>query len=217
MTICGIDEAGRGPVIGPLVICGVLINEGEETQLLKLGVKDSKLLTPKQREKIAVELMKKYKYNLIEILPAEIDSAVKGENGSNLNWLEAQKAVEIIDVLKPRQVIMDCPSPNINAYTAYIVERLSDKKTKLQCAHHADRDFPVVGAASIIAKITRDARIEELKKKIGVNFGSGYIADPTTAEFLKKYWNKHPEIFRHSWAPYQEIVKEFGQGKLDTW
>ncbi len=203
-------------MIGPLVICGVLINEGEETQLLKLGVKDSKLLTPKQREKIAVEL-KKYKCHVVEILPAEIDAAVRGEDGSNLNWLEAQKAVKIVDALKPTHVIMDCPSPNIKAYTAYILERLVDKKIKLQCAHHADRDFPVVGAASIIAKVLRDERVEQIKKKIGVDFGSGYIADPTTAAFLKKHWNTYPEIFRHSWAPYAEIVKEFGQGKLDGW
>ena len=216
MSICGIDEAGRGPVIGPLVICGFLINEGEETQLLKLGVKDSKLLTPKQREKICVEL-KKYKHHAIEIPPQEIDAAVKGENGSNLNWLEAQKAAEIINVLKPRSVILDCPSPNIKAYTAYLLERLSDKNVKLQCAHHADRDFAVVGAASIIAKVTRDKIIDDIKKKIGVDFGSGYVADPATAEFLKKYWNKYPELFRHSWAPYAGIVKEFGQGKLDKW
>ncbi|MBI4148805.1 ribonuclease HII [Candidatus Woesearchaeota archaeon] len=217
MTICGIDEAGRGPVIGPLVMCGVLIQEGEETQLLKLGVKDSKLLSAKQRERICEQLKQKYKYCVVEIPPAEIDSAVNGEGPGNLNWLEADKAAEIINTLQPRQAILDCPSPNIKAYTQYLVQRLKDKSTIMQCAHHADRDFPVVGAASIIAKVTRDARIEEIKKRVGVDFGSGYVADPVTAEFVKSSWSKFPEIFRHSWAPYQKLVKEFTQGRLDAW
>ena len=211
--MCGIDEAGRGPIIGPLVLCGVVIHEGEEQALLELGVKDSKLLSPKQRERIAEILKKKYSYHLVEVPPAEIDAAVQGAN-TNLNWLEADKAAEVINTLKPEHVVLDCPSPNIKAFTNYILERVTNKKTVLHCAHHADRDFPVVGAASIIAKVTRDARIAELKKKIGVDFGSGYIADPTTAAFLQKYWNKYSEIFRHSWAPYEKIIQQKKQTGL---
>lgn len=212
--LCGIDEAGRGPIIGPLVICGVVIEENKQEELLKLGVKDSKLLTPKQREHIAIILKKTYKYHLIEISPSEIDASV---NNGNLNWLEADKAAHIINALKPEKAIMDCPSPNIKAYTAYLRERLTNKNTTLTCAHHADRDHPIVGAASIIAKVQRDYLINELKKELSTNFGSGYMADPTTATFLKKNWNKHPEIFRHSWAPYQKIIKELGQGKLNNY
>lgn len=210
--LCGIDEAGRGPVIGSLVICGVVIDEDKQEELIKLGVKDSKLLSPKQRERIAVTLKKTYKYHLIEISPSEIDASVS--NG-NLNWLEADKAAHIINALKPDKAIMDCPSPNIKAYTAYLRERLQNKNITLTCAHHADRDHPIVGAASIIAKVQRDHLIIKLKKELGVDFGSGYMADPATLSFLQKNWNKHPEIFRHSWAPYQKIVKELGQGKLD--
>ncbi len=212
-TICGIDEAGRGPLIGPLVLCGVVIHEGEEQTLLDWGVKDSKLLTPKQREKLADILKQKYSYHLVEVPSTEIDAAVQGTT-TNLNWLEADKAAEIINTLNPDHVILDCPSPNIKAYTNYILDKLTNKKTVLHCAHHADRDFPVVGAASILAKVTRDARIAELKKKIGIDFGSGYTADPTTAAFLQKYWNKYPELFRHSWAPYQKLVQQKKQTAL---
>lgn len=215
--VCGIDEAGRGPLIGPLVICGVLIEEGQEKELIDLGVKDSKLLTPVQREKIAKVLEKKYRFKTVTILPKEIDDAVEGKGGLNLNWLEAEKAKEIINWLEPDSVVLDCPSPNIKAYTDYIMQGLGNKKTKLLCAHHADRDYVVVGAASIIAKVLRDNLIEELKKKLNIDFGSGYVADPKTKKFLDQNWAKYPDIFRHSWSPYktaaaggkQKGLKEF--------
>ncbi len=204
--VCGIDEAGRGPIIGPLVICGVLIEQGKEQELVDLGVKDSKLLTPLQRERIAKILEKKYRFKAITIPPKEVDDAVNGKEGLNLNWLEAKKATEIINWLEPESVILDCPSPNIKAYTDYIKEGFKNKKTALLCAHHADRDHVVVGAASIIAKVLRDRLIEELKEKINEDFGSGYVADPKTKKFLDANWAKYPDIFRHSWSPYKVLA-----------
>jgi ribonuclease HII len=206
MKICGIDEAGRGPIIGPLVICGVLIDEKDEPKLKELGVKDSKLLTAKQRERIAKELPKIVKYQLIIVPPAEIDENVLSENGANLNWLEANKTVELINMLNPDKAFVDCPSPNTKAYHEYLWERLMAKKIDLKTEHKADVKYLVVGAASILAKVTRDAEIEKIKKHVGVDCGPGYMSNPITQEFLKKYWDKHPEIFRHSWAPYREIA-----------
>ena len=217
VVVCGIDEAGRGPIIGPVVICGIVIEEGSEKKLVDLGVKDSKLLTPLQRSRIAKVLEKEYKFHRIVIQPAEIDSAVEKNDGLNLNWLEAKKATEIINELAPDKVIIDCPSPNTKAYTSYIHEGVEKKQVSLVCVHHADRDFPVVGAASILAKVERDRIIDEIKKKIKVDFGSGYIADPKTKAFVEKYWNKFTEIFRHSWAPYKAIAssgKQKGLGEF---
>lgn len=213
-VVCGIDEAGRGPIIGPLVICGITIEQGKEQELIDLGVKDSKLLTPLQREKIAKVLEKKYKFKTVVIQPNEIDDAVSGKDSLNLNWLEAKKAIEIINGLEPDSVVLDCPSPNIKAYTNYILKDLKDKKTKLLCAHHADRDYPIVGAASIIAKVLRDKLVDNMKKKIGEDFGSGYVADPKTKKFLDKNWAKYPDIFRHSWTPYQTLVNSEKQKGL---
>ena len=212
--ICGIDEAGRGPVLGPLVICGVVIEEKDSQKLKDIGAKDSKLLTAKQREALVDQIKKIAKaYKLIHIEPAEIEAAVSGEE-SNLNWLEADKAVELINALKPDEVFMDCPSTNIPKFTEYMVQKFKHK-TALRCAHHADRDFPVVSAASILAKVARDAEIEKIKKKIGVNVGSGYPADPVTKAFLEKCWNKYPALFRHSWESYKREVRKIGQEKLD--
>jgi hypothetical protein len=128
MKVVGIDEAGRGPIIGPMVMCGVLIEEGQEKELTALGVKDSKLLSESARERIYAVLKEKYKYHLVIISPIEIDSVVGIGKGKNLNWLEAEKAALIVNALKPEKVIIDCPSPNLKAYTEFITERLDHKQ-----------------------------------------------------------------------------------------
>ncbi len=206
-TICGIDDAGRGPVIGPMVIAGIVIDEKDLPKLKELGVKDSKLLTPKQRELIYTKLIKEVKrYKVVKIPPEEIDKHVLSEN-TNLNFLEADKMAEVINTLRPDQVIVDCPSNNKKAFANYLESKLT-VKTSLRCEHHADRDFFIVGAASILAKTIREREVDLLKKKFG-SIGSGYPADEITKKFLKENWNKHPEIFRHSWSTYEE----FSQGK----
>jgi ribonuclease HII len=206
-TVCGIDEAGRGPIIGSLFICGAVIESGQEDALKKMGVKDSKLLSPKQREALYDHVLKFVKsYKLIRIPPDEIDDSVESTE-TNLNWLEANKAVEIINTLKPDSTILDCPSPNLKAYSGYIEKKLVHK-TALMCAHHADTDYVVVGAASIIAKVNRDREVAALAKKIGVDFGSGYAADPKTKAFVESYWDKFPEIMRHSWKTFKNASQQ---------
>lgn len=205
MNICGTDEAGRGPIIGPLVICGAMIEETELSALKKLGVKDSKLLSPSKREAIARVLPKYVKFHLILVSPQEIDEAVTSEE-TNLNWLEADKSVEILRALKPNKAILDCPSPNLTAYAKYVVEKLSDKQIEVRAEHKADVNHLIVGAASILAKVRRDTEIAKLREKIGEDFGSGYLGDPKTKSFLLKHWNTHADIFRQSWSPYQRLI-----------
>lgn len=216
MRICGIDEAGRGCIIGSLVICGVTIDEGQEQELKAAGARDSKLLTPAQRQTIYNKIIKIAKGYHCEIIPpAEIDLAVLSDF-TNLNWLEADKGAKIVEKLKPDHVIMDCPSPNTKAFKEYISERLSSKPS-LVCAHHADATFVVVGAASIIAKVTRDRLIEEIKKEIGIDFGSGYMTDPKTTDFLEGFYDKYPDIFRKSWEPYRKMAMGRAQTDLNKY
>lgn len=212
-TILGIDEAGRGPVIGPLVMAGVKIKEEDEEKLKNLGVKDSKLLTPNSREylfKKILDIIEQYK--MIILSPKEIDKAVFSD-ASNLNWLEADNAIKIINELKPDKAIIDCPSNNIKKYSSYVEKKLKSK-IPLIVEHKADFRYPVVSAASILAKVTRDREIKKIKKKIGIDFGSGYPSDPLTIKFLKENYNKFPEIFRKSWEPYQAIVNGKKQKSL---
>jgi len=211
MQICGIDEAGRGPVIGPLVICGVAVDEKDEVRLKNIGAKDSKLLTPGQREVLAKQIHEIASYKCVVVQPEEIDRAVNAKK-YNLNWLEADKSAEIIDYLKPAKAYVDCPSPNISAYAAYIRKRIS-RDVELVADHHAESKFITVAAASILAKVRRDSLIEKLKKKYGIEFGSGYPADPITVDFLKKNFNRYP-IFRKSWSSFTNVVEQKKQKTL---
>ena len=202
-TVCGIDDAGRGPVIGPMVLAGVVLEVKDIPKLKTLGVTDSKLLTPSKRDKMYTEIIliaKKYK--IIKIFPKEIDDAVLSNGSTNLNWLEAEKMAEIINYLKPENVVIDCPSNNKENFAKFLNSKIK-VKTNLKCEHKADLNFIEVSAASILAKVTRDKEIELLKEKIGDDFGSGYPADPKTKKFLKDNWDKYPEIFRKSWSSYQ--------------
>ena len=232
MLICGIDEAGRGPVIGPLVMAGVLIKEEDEEKLRNIGVKDSKLLTKQQRNDLYKKIIKtvktrknqrffvsqkspiSVKYKIIITEPKEIDKAVKGKNNLNLNWLEADKSAEIINTLKPEKAIVDCPSNNLSKYKNYLFKKIKIKDINLILEHKADLNHPVVAAASIIAKVTRDNEIEKIKRKIKVNFGSGYPSDPITKEFLEKNHDKYPKIFRKSWSSYSVLKNKKNQKKL---
>ena len=214
-TIIGIDEAGRGPVIGPLVMAGAKIKEKDEQKLIDLGVKDSKLLTPLQRERMfdtILEIVDEYK--IIILSPQDVDAALESEN-TNLNWLEADHSIEIINELDADKAILDAPSNNIEKYTQYVENKLK-VKTEILAEHKADMIYPIVSAASILAKVTRDAEIEKIKQKIKMNFGSGYPSDPITQGFLKKHYKDYPEIFRKTWASYKKLVVQKNQSKLDN-
>ena len=214
--ICGIDEAGRGPVIGPLVMCGLLIKEEDEKELVRLKVKDSKLLTKTKREYLFDKIKDvSHKYEIIIINPEEIDHAVKNHDGLNLNRLEAKKSAEIINLLEPDKAIIDAPSNNIKSYKEYLSGMIKNKKIDLVLEHKADFKYPIVSAASILAKVTRDNEIEKIKKKIKIDFGSGYMTDPKTIVFLEKYYEEFPDLFRKSWFPYQDKINKKFQKKLE--
>jgi ribonuclease HII len=219
--VAGIDEAGRGPVIGPLVMAVAVIKEGGEATLKDIGVKDSKLLSPKQREEIFKLLEKSIRYELVVVPPEEIDDAVNSQK-TNLNWLEADKGAEILNELDAKldndiiKTIIDCPSNNPAAYKKYFKEKIDNEEIELVVENKADMNYLVVGAASIIAKVTRDKALEKLKRKIKVDFGSGYPSDPKTKEFMKKYHSnpKMQHIFRKSWDTYKQAFSAGKQSKL---
>ena len=213
VSICGVEEAGRGPVIGPLVMCGVVMDESLVFELDAIGVKDSKLLTPEQRENLFEKIKKIVdNYEIIIISPKEVDDVLESQD-MNLNWLEAKTSAKIINKLKPNKVILDCPSTNINAYSNY-VKNLLEIKVELIAEHKADLNYRIVGAASILAKVTRDREIEKIKSKIGIDIGSGYPSDPKTKEFLEKNYKKYPEIFRKTWVSYRNIIEKKKQKSL---
>ena len=211
--ICGIDEAGRGPVIGPMVMCGVLIEKSDEFKLKTLGVKDSKMLSPNKRNELFDVIKDVIKdFRILIIQPGEIDEALESSE-SNLNLLEASKMAHIVSMLKADIVYIDCPSVNIDAYINYIIDQSKSCRSKIIAEHKADEKFLSVAAASILAKVTRDREIQKLKRKFKVEFGSGYPADPFTRQFVENNYNKYP-FFRKSWASWKNAAGKKSQKTL---
>ncbi len=213
MFVVGVDDAGRGPVVGPMVMAGIKIHIDDEKKLKDLGCKDSKLLTREKRDAMFEEIKKLAQEVSIHVIPVEeIDAAVISET-SNLNDLEAKHFTDIINTLKPDKAIIDCPSPNIPAYHQQISKKLTCT-TDLSCEHKADFNHTIVAAASILAKVTRDREVDKLQKELGIDFGSGYLTDEKTQDFLKKHWKNHPHAFRKTWAPYKALVEATKQKSL---
>ena len=203
MKVLGIDEAGRGPVIGPLIIAGVMIEEGREKMLGE--VKDSKFLYHNKRIKLAKHIQENFKHKIIIVHPPEIDEALNSED-LNLNWLEAHKQAEIINKLKPGVAIIDCPSINAFKFKEYLKNLLDDKNVKLVVEHKADANYPICSAASIVAKVKREDEMKKIKKKYGKT-GPGYPSNQTTQDFVRKHGKKYPEIMRQTWATYKRYHK----------
>lgn len=200
MLTLGVDEAGRGALIGPLVVAGVVIDESKHKELKELGVKDSKMLSPRQRESLYPRIIKFVKnYSIKVISNKEVDN--RRDIGLNLNELEALKIAQIISELKPDKAIIDSPHPVVEKFAPVIRRFLSGSKDiKLVLEHKADVNHPEVSAGSILAKVTRDRLIEELKERLGVDFGSGYPSDHKTKEAVRKYRSKLLPYIRQTWA-----------------
>lgn len=215
MLIGGIDEAGRGPVIGPMVIAIASMRKEDEFKLQTIGVKDSKLLSKSKRDELFKVVKEICHTAIIKSSPEEVDAAVLSTS-DNLNWLEARIAAKLIKKVPSKKVILDCPSNNLKAYKDYIAKKLEGNKTEIVVEHKADLNHLIVGAASILAKVTRDEEIAKIRKEIGIDFGSGYPSDPRTQEFVAKYWN-HPEYskyMRKSWDTWQKHHNSKSQTNL---
>ena len=215
--ICGVDEAGRGPVFGPLVIAGALFED--DSDLVKLNVRDSKKIAPKRREYLA-EIIKKIavNYEILTISASDIDDMRKV---MTLNEIEVNAFSKVVDKLKPDICYVDAADVNERRFGKDILLGVSFKP-KMISKHKADDTYPIVGAASILAKTTRDEIVHklaaDLEKKLNLSLGSGYPADPITKKFLKTWVETYGELpphVRHSWKTAQNLVKGNNIRKLD--
>jgi len=211
MLVAGVDDAGRGSVLGPLVIAGILMKEEELPKLTQLGVKDSKLLSSHRRETLATEIKRiAQKYSVIKLTPKEIDNVVEtGRKLHRLNRLEAQTMAKVIEMLKPDIAYVDASDVLEERFKQHILECLPFE-VELISEHKADRTYPIVSAASIIAKVERDKEIAELTNKYG-DIGCGYPSDQKTIDFLQQWlekWGEYPNFVRKSWKPAKKAKSE---------
>ncbi|MEM3882889.1 MAG: ribonuclease HII, partial [Candidatus Methanomethyliaceae archaeon] len=194
----------RGPVIGPMVIAGVLIEDERVHVLYDLGVRDSKRLTLQRREKLYPEILKEVKSYHVEVVDAKVIDLERGRK--NLNVIELEGMAKIISKLRPDLVQVGSIEFKTERFRDKLLRRV--EVPEIVSAHHAEDLFPAVAAASIIAKVTRDRLVAKLREIYG-DFGSGYPSDPKTVEFLRHVINRGelPEFVRISWGTVQRIVK----------
>ncbi|MBN2602759.1 MAG: ribonuclease HII [Candidatus Thermoplasmatota archaeon] len=216
--IGGVDEAGRGPVIGPLVIAGV--NFQNDLKLRENGVKDSKKLSPSRRIQLAGKIKELAdNFEVIKISAQDIDDM---RRVMTLNEIEVNAFSKIIEKLKPDICYVDAADVKDERFGKDIQSKLTFKP-EIISKHKADEIYPIVGAASIIAKTTRDYEISiiesDLRKKLDIPMGSGYPADPITQNFLNEWlikFGKLPPHTRHSWKTSQKLLDNYKTRKLDS-
>jgi ribonuclease HII len=200
-------------VIGPLVVAGVAVQTEQLSALVALGVKDSKLLTAKKRDSLYEEIIKLTQiYKTIKLAPAEIDKAVEcSRRLHKLNRLEAQTMAQIIQALCPNEAYVDAADILERRFATHIRECLT-VKAKIIARHKADLIYPIVSAASIVAKVERDREIATLRGEYG-DFGSGYLHDPKTQQFINEWLKDHtdyPCCVRKSWKPAKKALSARG-------
>jgi len=208
LRIIGLDEAGRGSIIGPLVIGGVVIEKSKIDQLSGVGIKDSKLLTPNTRNRL-LKLIKGISERVVthKISPVEIDEYVsKGKKYRRLNYLEAITMGKVALNQDPDILYVDAADINPERF-AEDIRSILKRDVKIFSTHKADQKYPIVSAASIVAKCERDAEIAKISEEYGY-FGSGYPSDPKTIKFLKEWFSNQgemPSFSRKSWKTWEKI------------
>ncbi len=201
--ILGIDEAGRGCVIGPLVIGGVLMKRKKLKFLDRIGVKDSKRLSPNKRTVISRKIKKITEFKTKIITAEEIDNL--RNSGVNLNKIETNAMTEIIQEFNPDVCCIDCIDVNEQRFHNKIQH--INHKMKVITEHKADDTYNIVSAASIIAKVQRDKELAIIKKEYGM-IGSGYPSDKYTINFLKSLNGEYPPIVRQTWNTVKNIEEK---------
>ncbi len=211
---CGVDEAGRGSVMGPLVVGSVYAED--DTILKEIRVKDSKKLTEKTRERMYDEIISACPtYKVVIINAKEIDEKRKK---ISLNEIEMDMFVEAVSLTKVDTVYADCPDPNEMMFSSAMSVRLGN--IEVIGRHKADDTYPIVSASSIIAKVTRDRVIADIQKEYGFDIGSGYPSDRETMDFIEKWIKENgcpPEHTRSTWEPVKRLMSISRNTKLTDW
>jgi len=214
LSVGGVDEAGRGSIIGPLVVAGISFKKDTVSELRNIGVKDSKALTPKAR----VKLYNKLKDLASSICIYKIECSVIDHNVNlnRLNRLEARMMAHVISNLRVDEVFVDSCDVNPERYRDFILSYMPSINVQLHSLHHADRIITTVAAASIVAKVTRDKELEKIRKRHS-DIGSGYPSDKKTMGFIRDWVSKYkcpPKFARKSWRPLKRMLVDIEQYEL---
>ncbi len=220
--ITGIDEAGRGALIGPMVVCGITAEEGVIEKLRDIGVKDSKMLTYARREELygnIKEILQK-ESRVSSIMPISISSCKiddNKKNSVNLNMVEAKAMAQIINMIGGDEIYIDALTVNPKKYQRFVETYLKSDGFKIFAENKADEKYTIVGAASIIAKVERDRAIEKIKEMENFDFGVGYPHDERTIDFVDQLIKKRkrlPSYVRKTWVTTQILQEKNWQRRV---
>jgi ribonuclease HII len=207
-VIGGMDEAGRGPVFGPMVLAGVAVED--QAFLKEWGCKDSKLLSPDRRSALHRRLTREPGVKVeVRSIPAEVLDEERRRMG--LNEIELVRFRDIGRALGVPRLVVDAADVDAERFGRNLKRGL--KGVTVVSEHKADVNHPVVGAASIVAKVERDAAVAELgrrlERRLSMPLGSGYASDPLTIAFLTEWHARFgdlPEGTRRSWATIRDLT-----------
>lgn len=203
--VAGVDEAGRGPVIGPLVVAGVAVDD--IVALRNLGVKDSKKLSPAARERLAPQIKRlSVDWKIRAKSAAELDLLMESKT---MNEIEIEMYAEVISLLKPTHAYVDAVDVDEKRFAADLMKRIP-AGIIVVAEHKADDTYPHVAAASILAKTLRDSEVQKISESLGGKIGSGYPSDQVTIAFLEKYVKdngRFPPHVRRQWKTAKDIWK----------
>jgi len=201
--------------VGPLVVGGFCVAADRLDELVALGARDSKALTPRAREHVFAGLDSVGTQANVMLSPRTIDRAVAR---GRLNDLEAEAFARLIREIAPDVTYVDACDPNERRFGRRVAG-LAGGATRVVSRHHADRDFPIVGAASIVAKVRRDRALARLRERLGEALGSGYPSDRRTVQFVRETLSDGravPAWVRASWATMQRVKPRQPARTLDS-
>lgn len=220
--ILGIDEAGRGPVLGPMVYAAAVCPVSRKDDLKNLGVDDSKALKPEERAALRAKLMKApFVRTFEEAMPADtLSEQMLAKHRHNLNQIAHDAALRLVE----QAIAAGCNITEVYADTVGPPHSYADKfrkafpsLSKVDVRKKADSIFPVVSAASIVAKTTRDHDLECWECKLDLPLpaarGSGYPGDDVTKKWLRGSLDPvfgFPDLVRFSWGTSKTMLKERG-------
>lgn len=215
--IAGIDEAGKGPVLGPMCVGGVLLDEKGLEDLSRIGVRDSKKLTAKKREALVSGIKDlALEYYVLKVSPFQIDELRKMMTMNEIMVLCYSK---VLEKLKPTRAFVDAADVNSGRFGENLKNNYNGD-IDITSEHNADEKFPVVSAASILAKVERDGLVKKIEENMGLEIGSGYPSDPKTITFLENWIIKHgtlPDFARSSWETSKRLLQQFSKAQKRIW
>ena len=210
MNKSGTDEAGRGSIVGPLVIGSVLLDKRGADRLKGLGVKDSKKLSPGRREKLAPAIEEISLAHMVTyVTPWNVDKYVRRRRKyTTLNRLEAEVVAIHLRQLRPSVAYLDSPYPIPKVYRDMVRNLVGEMSVRIVSENRAESAHIEVAAASVLAKVRRDEIIGELGLKLG-DFGSGYPSDPRTRKFILELLSKGEKqpFIRWSWKTIDRLLR----------